>query len=103
MAPTDKLKQSLYFYDDTLQEIAAEANRLDRSLSWIVQRAWSVAREQVRSFPAAHVRRDVVPDSPSRPSEQPRPSANRSPDAQSGRPSDQVLEFLRGKFDHGLR
>jgi uncharacterized small protein (TIGR04563 family) len=28
-----------------LEEIRNEAARLDRSLSWIVQRAWKVARE----------------------------------------------------------
>ena len=41
----DKRKQSLYFQEDTLQEIQAEAIRQDRSLSWVVQRAWALARE----------------------------------------------------------
>ena len=49
----DKLKQSLYFPDDMLLEIHEEAVRLDRSLSWIVQRAWKVARKQVQSMPSA--------------------------------------------------
>ena len=48
----DKYKQSLYFPDDMLQDIRDEAARLDRSLSWVVQRAWKVARKQVRSMPA---------------------------------------------------
>ena len=36
---TDKRKQSLYFPESMLQEIKEEAARLDRSLSWVVQRA----------------------------------------------------------------
>ena len=53
-SPTvDKLKQSLYFPDDMLQEIRDEATRLDRSLSWIVQRAWKVARKQLQAMPSA--------------------------------------------------
>ena len=44
MAGTDKRKQSLYFPEDMLNEIQAEANRQDRSLSWIVQQAWKIAR-----------------------------------------------------------
>ena len=40
MAGTDKRKQSLYFPEDMLNEIQAEANRQDRSLSWIEQQSW---------------------------------------------------------------
>ena len=40
MAAADKRKQSLYFPEDMLKEIQDEANRQDRSLSWIVQQAW---------------------------------------------------------------
>ncbi len=49
----DKRKQSLYFPDDVLQEIQAEAIRQDRSLSWVVQRAWMLARERVKNTPTA--------------------------------------------------
>jgi uncharacterized small protein (TIGR04563 family) len=48
---TDKLKQSLYFPKDMLEEIHREAQRLDRSLSWIVQRAWKVAKRDVQLMP----------------------------------------------------
>jgi uncharacterized small protein (TIGR04563 family) len=41
----EQRKQSLYFPREMLEEIRNEAARLDRSLSWIVQRAWKVARE----------------------------------------------------------
>jgi len=49
----DKRKQSLYFQEDTLQEIQAEAIRQDRSLSWVVQRAWALARERLTNMPGA--------------------------------------------------
>ena len=52
MAGSDKRKQSLYFPEEMLQEIQAEAARQDRSLSWIVQKAWKIARIEIRKFPS---------------------------------------------------
>ncbi|MBU1221730.1 TIGR04563 family protein [Myxococcota bacterium] len=49
---TDKRKQSLYFPVDMLEEIKAEAARQDRSLSWIVQTAWKIARADIKKFPS---------------------------------------------------
>lgn len=43
-------KQSLYFQDEMLTEIRAEAARLDRSISWVVQRAWKVGRAAIRKL-----------------------------------------------------
>ena len=37
-------KRSFYFPDWMSREIEAEAIRLDRSVSWILQRAWKLAR-----------------------------------------------------------
>jgi uncharacterized small protein (TIGR04563 family) len=51
MATSDKRKQSLYFPEEMLQEIGAEATRQDRSLSWIVQKAWKTARREIMSIP----------------------------------------------------
>ena len=34
-----------------LEEITAEATRQDRSLSWIVQKAWKAARKDITSIP----------------------------------------------------
>ncbi len=59
MADTDKRKQSLYFPEDMLREIQEEATRLDRSLSWVVQQAWRLARNEIIRFPAAN---DVLPE-----------------------------------------
>lgn len=52
MAGSDKRKQSLYFPEDMLKEIQHEATRQDRSLSWIVQKAWKIAREEIKKFPS---------------------------------------------------
>ena len=57
MAGTDKRKQSLYFPEDMLREIQEEANRQDRSLSWIVQQAWKIARGEIMLFPSVN---DVI-------------------------------------------
>lgn len=48
----DKRKQSLYFPDEMLAEITSEARRLDRSLSWVVQRCVKVAMAQIKALPA---------------------------------------------------
>lgn len=50
----DKRKQSLYFPADMLEEIQAEANRQDRSLSWLVQQAWRIARDRIRTIPSPY-------------------------------------------------
>ena len=49
----DRRKQSLYFPESMLKEMADEAARQDRSLSWLVQKAWRLARDEIRRFPAA--------------------------------------------------
>jgi uncharacterized small protein (TIGR04563 family) len=101
----EKQKQSLYFPEHTLREIAREANRLDRSLSWTVQQAWRLAREEIRKFPESRPRNDGVRDSaaaPARPAQAgPAPRADADADA-AIEPSAQVREFLKGKFDREL-
>jgi uncharacterized small protein (TIGR04563 family) len=47
----DRRKQSLYFPEDMLREIQEEATRQDRSLSWVIQQAWKVARGQLAKVP----------------------------------------------------
>lgn len=47
----DARKQSLYFPEEMLHEIQEEATRQDRSLSWVVQRAWRAARERIAKLP----------------------------------------------------
>jgi len=52
MAISDKRKRSLYFSEEMLKEIGAEATRQDRSLSWIVQKAWKAARKDIMNIPS---------------------------------------------------
>ena len=54
MGKSDKRKQSLYFPEEMLKEITAEATRQDRSLSWIVQKAWKIARREIKQYPSVN-------------------------------------------------
>jgi uncharacterized small protein (TIGR04563 family) len=51
---SDKRKQSLYFPEVMLDEIQKEALRLQRSMSWVVQRAWKHARKEIKSIPGSN-------------------------------------------------
>lgn len=55
MSGSARNKASFYIPAEMRAEIEAEGRRLDRPMSWIVQAAWVVAREQVKRFPAPHV------------------------------------------------
>lgn len=68
---TDHRKQSLYFPEDMLNEIQREAERQDRSLSWIVQQAWKVARPDIKKMPSVN---DVIAPSPAPVAAAPSPS-----------------------------
>lgn len=57
MSTTDHRKQSLYFPEEMLIEIQREAMRQDRSISWIVQQSWKVARGDIRKMPSVN---DVI-------------------------------------------
>ncbi len=52
MTTTDKRKRSLYFPDTILREMQNEAKRQERSLSWIVQYAWRIARAELMRLPS---------------------------------------------------
>ena len=60
-AVPDHRKQSLYFPEDMLEEIHKEAVRQERSMSWIVQQAWKVARADIRRMPSVN---DALPPAP---------------------------------------
>jgi uncharacterized small protein (TIGR04563 family) len=49
--PSPKKKVTLYFSGGMLTETQEEAIRQDRSISWIIQAAWRIAREEVRRLP----------------------------------------------------
>lgn len=50
---SQKKKVTLYFNSAMLAETQKEALRQDRSVSWIIQAAWRIAREEMRRMPAA--------------------------------------------------
>jgi uncharacterized small protein (TIGR04563 family) len=49
--PAPKKKVTLYFSAAMLEETQREAIRQDRSISWIIQAAWRLSREEVRKVP----------------------------------------------------
>ena len=49
----------LQFPEAMLQEIKDEAVRLDRSLSWVVQWAWQLARLDIKKIPSVN---DIADD-----------------------------------------
>jgi uncharacterized small protein (TIGR04563 family) len=50
--PSPKKKVTLYFSAAMLEETQREAIRQDRSISWIIQAAWRMSREEVRKLPS---------------------------------------------------
>ena len=50
---SQKRKVTLYFNASMLLETQKEALRQDRSISWIIQAAWKLARDEVKRMPAA--------------------------------------------------
>ena len=54
VSKTDKRKQSLYFPETMLDEIQKEAQRLQRSMSWVVQRAWKHAKREIKGIPGSN-------------------------------------------------
>jgi uncharacterized small protein (TIGR04563 family) len=48
-----KKKVTLYFNAGVLEETQREAIRQDRSISWIIQAAWRLSRDEVRRLPGA--------------------------------------------------
>lgn len=47
----DARKKSIYLPGATLREMQDEATRLERSLSWVIQRAWVTAKEAISALP----------------------------------------------------
>jgi uncharacterized small protein (TIGR04563 family) len=49
----DRHRQSFYLPEPMLEEIKLEAKRLNRSVSWVVQRAWKLAKRELGELPSA--------------------------------------------------
>jgi len=66
-----KRKVTLYFNAGMLSETQREAIRQDRSVSWIIQAAWKIAREEVRRLPGMGGLTAATPEPEAEPVEDP--------------------------------
>ncbi len=81
-----KRKVTLYFNSGMLSETQKEAIRQDRSVSWIIQAAWKIARDEVRKLPGV----GSVPAAAGAPVSAPAVEAVRTPEGAprvNGRPA----------------
>lgn len=46
------VRQSLYIPDDIYADMMCQCVRLDRNISWLIRRAWALARERIAEFPS---------------------------------------------------
>lgn len=63
MAHGETKRQNLYFPGEMLSELQREAQRQDRSISWLIQQAWRISRAEMRRVPSTT---DLVPANDSR-------------------------------------
>ena len=49
-----KQKLTLYFPPNLLDEARQEAQRQERTVSWILQKAWEYARQEIKKMPDAN-------------------------------------------------
>jgi uncharacterized small protein (TIGR04563 family) len=61
---SQKRKVTLYFNSAMLAETQKEAIRQDRSVSWIIQAAWRIARDEVKRMPTSGLAIAPVTDIP---------------------------------------
>ncbi len=59
MAGQPSRRQALYFPAEMLEELQREAHRQDRSISWLIQQAWRIARLEMRAMPSTT---DFIPE-----------------------------------------
>lgn len=45
-------KQSVYFDQRMRDELEVEARRLERTPAWLIQRAWKIAKAEIRALPS---------------------------------------------------
>jgi uncharacterized small protein (TIGR04563 family) len=79
--PSPKKKVTLYFSASMLEETQREAIRQDRSISWIIQAAWRMSREEVRKLPSVGASSSVPSPAPTPPT--PPPVVTASPRAKA--------------------
>jgi uncharacterized small protein (TIGR04563 family) len=63
MSETNR-KQSLYFPVDMYHEIRDEAQRLDRSVSWVIVQAWRLSKGRIKEIPGVDEPEESTPQAP---------------------------------------
>lgn len=100
-APEDKPsnKQSLYLDSDVADEMRAHAERLDRSMSWVVHRAWRIARAEIMGAPTEALGSAAPPDPKPQPKSVPvaSPGASQLPTPPSNPRFDAFAERYRAE------
>jgi uncharacterized small protein (TIGR04563 family) len=49
MSASDKIEKLLFLSTAMVDELQTELRRIDRSMSWLAQRAWVIARDRIAS------------------------------------------------------
>ena len=49
----ESVRQQTYFPEWMIEEICAEARRQERSISWLVKKAWEIAKPKIARYPKA--------------------------------------------------
>ena len=47
-----KNRKSVYIADKMLEELEAEAKRQDRTISWLLKRAWFESKQKIKEYPS---------------------------------------------------
>lgn len=47
-----KNKLTIYVPDDVFNEMKNEADRQDRTVSWLVEHTWRLSRKQIQAYPS---------------------------------------------------
>lgn len=94
------VKRSITVHDATYQEITAEARRLDRTNTWLIDRMWEIARREIRGMvmvpdpDAIARRRQMAQAAPGMMPPGPPPPASPAPRVESHKPPPMVGPFV---------
>jgi uncharacterized small protein (TIGR04563 family) len=80
---SQKRKVTLYFNAAMLAETQREALRQDRSISWIIQASWRIARDAIKQMPGS-VQAHPAPDEAPHPAIAPSVNSPEAPRGLSG-------------------
>ena len=69
-----KQKLTLYFPPNLLDEARQEAQRQERTVSWILQKAWEYARQEIKKMPDANPVPPSIEERPAKGSQAYRPT-----------------------------